>query len=99
MYFEVSTLCTRYAQASAMAQTTREYFEKLSSAVSMANRRQWTEEIRHAESHRLADPTAMDILRVQKHKQNDKSMPYTEGRDHTLVEEWVQMALDVEEKQ
>ncbi|KAH9959751.1 hypothetical protein BGW80DRAFT_1183207, partial [Lactifluus volemus] len=94
-----STLCTRYSQASAMAHTTGQYFENLSSTISVANRAQWEIEIELAESRRLTDPAAMDILRVQKPKQNDESMLPTEGRDYTLVEEWVQMALNVEEKQ
>lgn len=84
-----------------MAQTTSQYFEKLTSHVSMANREQWELEIRHAESCRLADPTAMDILRVQKPKQNrerEPMLPMNE-RAYTLVEEWAQMALNVEEKQ
>jgi hypothetical protein len=96
---QVSTLCKRYSQALISAQESSQYFEKLTSSVTMNDQEQWEQEIQLAESCRLADPSTMDILQVRGPEQNIEPNLAIEEGAHTLVEEWIQMALNIEEKQ
>jgi hypothetical protein len=82
-----------------MAQETAEYFSKFSSSISLQNRQQWEHEIKNAESSQLRNPAAMDILGICETPHAEQSVPTSERNAQTSVEEWIQMAIDLEEKQ
>jgi hypothetical protein len=76
----------------------REYYENVDRAISSDIRTQWEQEITIAESKRMTEPAAMDILGasakppVQGHSQELST-------DCSAVEEWIQMAIDHEKMQ
>ena len=75
------------------------YFSQMTKSVPEHDWQQWEREITDAESRRLDEPAAMDILGAKKISNEDTSMPHDEDATYTSMEKWIQMALDVEEKQ
>jgi hypothetical protein len=59
---------------------------------------QWEREISYAESCHHHDPTVMDILGVHD-MSDDKVNPAVEPEAYTCTENWIQRAIDIEEKQ
>jgi len=57
-------LCNRFGQAKEMTQTTSEYYAKFASTLSASAINKWTKEMETAESKRLKDPQAIDIMRA-----------------------------------
>jgi len=94
-------LCDRFGQAKDMIQTTSEYYAKFTSTISAGAIKKWTKEIEAAESKRLKDPQAMDIMRS--HQPESGSNPGHLGADSNRSSEmgnqWLQLALSIEERQ
>jgi hypothetical protein len=82
-----------------MAQETYNYFMQVTQSVPENDRVQWEQDIHIAESCRLIDRGAMDILGVREPPRGVQPTPLSQARDSTSVEEWIQMALDIEIKQ
>jgi hypothetical protein len=82
-----------------MAQDTYKYFMQVTSSVLADDIRKWQRDIQMAESRRLNDWGAMDILGVQETSEGVQPSPLSQERQYTLVEEWIQLALDMEIKQ
>ena len=82
-----------------MAQDTAEYFSKFSSSISLQNTQQWEQEIKNAESTRLRNPAAMDIMGICETPHDEQPASTSERNAQTSVEEWIQIAIDLEEKQ
>lgn len=56
-----------------MVQRTIEYYNKCTSTIPARTLRQWQQEIKLAESRRLTEPSAMDIVGVQEDNINTNS--------------------------
>jgi hypothetical protein len=94
-------LCDRFGQATDMNRTTSEYYTKFTSTISAVAVKKWTKEIETAESKRLKNPQAMDIMRA--HQPEWNSHPGHSGADPNptsdLGNQWLQLALSIEERQ
>ena len=94
----VSVLCSRHAHASIMAKEALVHFMGQSSSIPDEYRKHWEQEICQAESCRLQDRAAMDVLGVR------QVMPPTDATNsqetmNEPVELWVELGLTIEEKQ
>ena len=95
----VSALSNRHAQASEMSQEVNSYFSELTASIPAQDWQQWDKEIKDAESRRLVDPTAMDILCARDVTNGEQPIPVVASQAHTCTERWVQKAIDMEERQ
>jgi hypothetical protein len=82
-----------------MSQGAKLYLSELTASVPAEDWQQWEKEITDAESRRLVDPTAMDILCARDAANHEESMPAVESQAHTCTESWIQKAIDIEERQ
>jgi hypothetical protein len=82
-----------------MSSQAQAYFSNMTNSVPLHDWKMWESEIKDAESRRLYEPSAMDILGVRKPSNNDTVMHDDDNEIHTHTERWVQMAIDIEEKQ
>ena len=87
----------QFGQAKDMVHQTSEYYVHFTSTISARSLRQWTEEITSAESQRLKDPCAMDIIGVQ----NANPEPTTSDPSRLIGfgSRWLDLALSIEERQ
>jgi hypothetical protein len=80
-----------------MVHKTSEYYAHFTSTISARSLTHWTEEITLAESQRLKDPCAMDIIGVQNADpepiSSDPNPPIGVGS------RWLDLALSIEERQ
>lgn len=99
----VPTLCSRYEQASDMLEQAAKYYNGLTMAASASQHdvKMWEEAIEHAEQTRLCDPAAMDIYAAQERESHHETPSFTEDQisDLAPVDQWLRMALDIEEAQ
>jgi hypothetical protein len=94
-------LCDRFGHAKDMVHTTSEYYTKFTSTVSAGALKKWTKEIEEAESKRLEDPSAMDIMRAHQTEQATNTGP-SGGEPSCSIEvgtQWLNLALSIEERQ
>jgi hypothetical protein len=84
-----------------MVQTTSEYYTKFTSTISAGAVNKWTKEIETAESKRLKDPQAMDIMRAHQPELNADPGSTVTGpnRSSEVGNQWLQLALSIEERQ
>jgi hypothetical protein len=84
-----------------MVHTTSEYYTQFTSTISAGALKKWTKEIESAESRRLKDPRAMDIMRA--HQQEitaDPAQSVSEPNSITEIgAQWLNLALSIEERQ
>jgi hypothetical protein len=96
-------LADRFGQANDMVSKTSEYYTQFTSTISAGALKKWTKDITTAESRRLKDPRAMDIMRA--HQPEDHTEPADPGNNlnrptaSKAGTEWVDLALSIEEKQ
>lgn len=84
-----------------MVHKTLEYYTQFSSTISPGALKKWTKEITTAESQRLKNPRAMDIIGAHPHQVNAdpaQSEPTT-NRLPGVGTEWLNLALSIEERQ
>lgn len=74
-------------------------FATLSALVKEQCCRQWQVDIEHAEANRFTDPAVMDILGAQPVSQNEQNPAEEMGKPASKVEQWIQIAIDIEEDQ
>jgi hypothetical protein len=85
-----------------MSKATTVYYERISATVSEVLRRTWNQKITYAEKHRLENPSLMDILGAQ---EIDADQRPVQRPDQNWLQatgsgnQWLQLALAVEEKQ
>lgn len=93
-----ASLCRSYQQAIPLAKETERYFEDLSVVAGRSAVDHWEETISRAESIRHLDKSAMDIYGA---KLNTISAPMNSAPNSPLsaLEEWIDFALVVKEKQ
>ena len=96
----VSTLCLRFLQSFSMSQTSDDYYTRLTAGIDPNDVQKWEQQVAHAEQQRIHDKTVMDIigsLTVAKGvlPEPDSAPIETEVRSV----EWLQLALEIEEKQ
>ena len=80
-----------------MSATANEYFIKVGEGIPTQCHTEWEEKIMTAESERMSNPAAMDILGA-----SDKRPEKTQrslSPDDSEAEEWIQMAIDHEKMQ
>jgi hypothetical protein len=84
-----------------MVQTTLEYYTKFTSTVSAGALKKWTKEIELAESKRLKDPSAMDIMRAHQAEMTADPGPLgpNQNRSSEMATQWLNLALSIEERQ
>jgi hypothetical protein len=84
-----------------MVHTTLEYYSKFTSTISAGALKKWTKEIEMAESKRLKNPRAMDIMRAHQTELNADSGPSVphQNRNSELGTQWLNLALSIEERQ
>jgi hypothetical protein len=94
-------LCDRFGQAKDMVHKTSEYYTLFSSTVSASAIKKWTKDMTTAESRRLKNPRAMDIIGAHK---NDfhAELAGSASEPNRLTAtgtEWLNLALSMEERQ
>jgi hypothetical protein len=94
-------LCERFGQAKDMVRTTSEYYAKFTSTISAGAIKKWTQEIETAESKRLQDPQAMDIMGAHQPKSNADlgNLRAEPNRSSEKGNQWLHLALLIEERQ
>jgi Kyakuja-Dileera-Zisupton transposase len=94
-----ASLASRHLQASTMSLEASNYFSNLTVSAPIQLCRQWEKEIQDAKGRWLAEPAAMDILGTCDAHCNNILIPGNEKEVHTPAEKWIQMAIDIEERQ
>lgn len=87
----------RFTQAVESFDEAKEYFDNLSASVKDGDRQQWNAEIEEAENQRLQTPSAMDIMGARLAPAAGEHDP--ESNTHTPGDEWISLALSIEEIQ
>jgi hypothetical protein len=80
-----------------MSHRANDYYAKLVTGIDAAAITEWERTILHAEQIRMVDRTAMDIVgaKISDHHDEQETSSY---RPRGQVEQWIQLALDVEEQ-
>lgn len=94
-------LSDRFEMAQDMVRQTGLYYEQMSSSILASSRRTWEQEITLAESQRLRDPAAMDILGARTTENTTDSGP---GQSSLAGPQgpgpkWLLLALSIEAQQ
>lgn len=84
-----------------MVHTTSEYYTKFTSTISTSALKKWAKEIELAESKRLEDPRAMDIMRAHQTGAVTDTGPSGGDASHAIEvgTQWLNLALSIEERQ
>jgi hypothetical protein len=84
-----------------MVHRTSEYYTQFSSSITAGALKKWKQDVTLAESRRLVDPRAMDIIGVQ--EDNINADPARSGSDPNRLigagPQWLKLALAIEETQ
>jgi hypothetical protein len=81
-----------------MAAKATEYFENMSQGYPSDLYTQWEQDITSAESERISNPAAMDILGASAQPAGQAHIQASSS-DNSAIEEWIQMAIDLEKMQ
>lgn len=104
LHFTARALCAKFEKATDMKDCADNYYAKISGCISATKRQTWENEMIAAEEQRLTDRKAMDILKARSIPVSP-AVPQPSTRTGTTVhpeatmENWIQMGLDLEEKQ
>ena len=82
-----------------MVHKTSSYYSQLSSTIPVASRKKWEKEMTLAESRRLEDPSAMDIIGAQEVDLPTADSALQPDRRTAAVHAWLNLALSIEERQ
>jgi hypothetical protein len=84
-----------------MVRTTSEYYAKFTSTISAGALKKWTQEIETAESRRLKNPKAMDIMGAHQPEPSGDLGTSGTNLNHSSEKgnQWLQLALSIEERQ
>jgi Kyakuja-Dileera-Zisupton transposase len=93
-------LCQRYTQAAAMSRSALLYYDKLTKGIDSETVKEWEAVISLAESERKQDRSVMDILGAAKPQSEEATaLPEMDRAADGLVSEWLQLAIQLQEKQ
>jgi hypothetical protein len=97
-------LCSRNAEASAVAVYTEQCFAELSGTIASATTHIWEEEVLAAEAMRLADVSSMDIYAARVTDQHSSPSasgpaPHSASANISSIEDWIELMIVLEEKQ
>jgi hypothetical protein len=81
-----------------MSHSANQYFDRLVRAIDPGDLQQWEYEITNAEQNCLTDRTAMDIIGAA-HVEPVEGVPLGTAPPIGVIGEWIQLAIDIEEKQ
>jgi hypothetical protein len=90
----------RYDQAAETSETANLYFRKLIKGINVTDQEEWEKGIQDAESNRMRDRSVMDILGA--HQPEDQSAAPSQTNSNMSrrsVAGWIQLGIDIEEKQ
>ena len=76
-----------------------DYYDKLTETIPPTDIIEWEEQIKHAEQNRLNDITVMDILGASQPMEGAGRETMEIPTSHGTVQEWIQLAMQIEEKQ
>ena len=88
----------RHNQAISTHESARLYYEALIPEITHQDLSEWEEGILYAEGRRLKDISVMDVLGSKGPTITEESVP-KDSQAHGPIAEWMQMALQIEEKQ
>jgi hypothetical protein len=94
----VSSICKNHQKALDMSQVAEEYYNNLTNQAGHIAVEVWEAEILKAEEERLNDRASMDIYAAKQEKQTVQVPPQLESSGSAL-DNWMSLALDVENKQ
>ena len=93
-------MVSRYRQAANSFQAANNYFNKLSMTINKKDIDHWTAEITKAESNRFDKPDVMDLMGTWHVKAAGRDVGELQNHQETSPgEEWISLALTVEERQ
>lgn len=82
-----------------MSSQAASYFVDISTTIPAQERQQWEKDVQQAESQRLADPAAMDMLGARQVSHDNGRQTDVNPETYTDAEKWIQMAINIEETQ
>ena len=91
-------LSERFVQAKEMLAGAEEYLQHLSSGIPQSSQTQWEQDVQSAETNRSSNPAVMDILAADTYIVPPTSTT-CQNWDSSPVEQAIEMALAIEEKQ
>lgn len=89
----------RYCQAAETFQEAEDYYNNLCSTVDDNIQQLWSAEINNAENNRFETPDAMDIMGTRQAATVVQEGPSRTNESNNNGEEWISLALTVEERQ
>ena len=96
--FAVAALSARYLQAVEMGTRAQEYFRSMGNGIASELRTKWEQEIGIAESERMNNAAAMDILGASA-RPSGQARTSESSFEYSDAEKWIQMAIDHERMQ
>jgi hypothetical protein len=91
-------LSNRFIHATEMVRITQSYYEQMSNTVPAALRNEWNKEIVHAESHRLSNPSIMDVMGAKDTNPDNNPVPSRDVPEGSAMQ-WLTLAIAIEERQ
>jgi hypothetical protein len=85
--------------AAEMGHTADEYYENLLAGITAADLNKWQQEIEQAEQDRMQDRSVMDIMGAVRPTTGPPVVPLASRPVDDSVLGWIQLAIDVQEKQ
>lgn len=82
-----------------MSRTADEYYAKLVIGIASADLTRWQEQIENAERNRMNDRSVMDILGASRPTAEPAAANPPTRTSNDSILHWIQLAIDVEEKQ
>jgi hypothetical protein len=92
-------LVKRFFQAAETVKEANEYYDKMTETIEKVNVKEWEAEIVTAEQERFHTPAAMDIMGTRLAAAVSNSSDSFKENSSSAEEEWITLALAVEEKQ
>ena len=94
-----ASLSDRFTQKAATSQSAEEYYKKLTQSIHSMDVTHWEQQIWNAETQWSVDKLLMDILSAQKPEEWHQNGSHNADTANSPIREWLQMAIDIEEKQ
>jgi hypothetical protein len=96
---KVYSLVKRFQQAADTVKEADEYYEKMTESLDLGIVEEWEAEIVSAEAERYHTPAAMDIMGTRLTAAGSNPSDSSKENSSSAEEEWIALALAVEEKQ
>ena len=101
MVVVAKSLVERYNQSVETSNTANQYYEKLIKGINSKDIREWDIQIQDTENNRMHDRSVMDILGAKQQVDMDAAASRTSSQKASRgsVAEWIQLGMEIEEKQ